>query len=75
MIFYDGDHLQEGEFLSHCYNFSGVIAVHDYKPDLPLFNHVVEAVDAFATLTTREKLIGPGSIVWFNSTTNPIPVP
>jgi hypothetical protein len=66
-IFYDGCHAEEGEFLALLHGFRGTIALHDYKPGEPGMSHVVEAVDEFALATGREKIIGAGSIVWFES--------
>lgn len=67
MIFYDGCHTEEGEFLALLTNYKGIIAVHDYKPGEVGMAHVVEAVDAYAALTQRKRLKGAGSIAWFDA--------
>lgn len=67
LIFYDGCHTQEGDFLSKLSDYKGVIALHDYKPGEPGMRHVVEAVDQFAGDQQKTRLFGPGSIVWFDA--------
>jgi hypothetical protein len=67
LIFYDGCHTEEGEFLATLVGYRGIVAVHDYKPDEPSMGHVVEAVDKFSAASGRPKLFGPGSLVWFDA--------
>lgn len=66
-IFYDGCHTEEGESLAILSDYRGVLALHDYKPKEPGMRHVVEAVDRFASDRQRAKLLGAGSIVWFDA--------
>lgn len=67
LLFYDGCHTEEGDFLVRLLNYRGVIALHDYKPGEKGMEHVVEAVNAYRDLTKRPLLFGPGSIVWFDA--------
>ena len=65
VIFYDGDHTQEAAFLAAIVDFSGRIAIHDYKPGEPAMSHVVESAEEYAAFTGRELIRGAGSIVYF----------
>lgn len=65
LIFYDGDHTQEKEFLSNLTKYPGDIILHDYKPNEPAFSHIVEAVRWFADLTGRSFILPTGSLAHF----------
>ena len=65
LIFYDGCHTEEGEFLGVLLSYFGSLAIHDYKRKEPAMSHVVESVDRYAKATGRSALPGAGSIVWF----------
>lgn len=65
LIFYDGDHSQEKEFLKRLLNYSGDIIIHDYKPNEAAFSPVVEAVQWFANLTSRPFTLPAGSLAHF----------
>jgi protein-L-isoaspartate O-methyltransferase len=67
LIWYDGCHTEEGEFLATLAGYHGIVALHDYKPGETGMRHVIEAVDKFAAESGRPKLFGAGSIVWFDA--------
>jgi len=67
MMFYDGCHTEEGEFLVRLLNYRGVVALHDYKPGEKGMEHVVGAVNAYRDLTKRPLLFCSCSIVWFDA--------
>jgi hypothetical protein len=73
MIFYDAAHRPpepyEKDFLALVEDFPGVIALHDYKPNLEEYGLAVAAMDDFAKRTGRT-MFGPvagSSIVWFEA--------
>jgi len=73
MIFYDAAHRPpepyEKDFLACVADFPGVIALHDYKPELEEYGLAVAAMDDFAKRTGRT-MFGPvagSSIVWFEA--------
>jgi hypothetical protein len=71
MLFYDAGHtfpIYEKHFLALCDDFTGIIALHDYKTWDDDMRFVVEAVDDFERATGRKRQ-GPlpkCSVVWFN---------
>jgi len=67
MIFYDGSHTQEKQFLEQLLTYPGIIALHDYKFWDEDKEHTVEAINWYAGKTHRAISLGKGSIAYFNS--------
>jgi len=71
MIFYDAAHRPpepyEKDFLAMVDGFSGIVALHDYKPKLEEYGLAVAAMEGFSKKTGRA-MLGPlagSAIVWF----------
>lgn len=66
LIFYDGCHTEEREFLSALTNHISVLIFHDYKPYELGMRHVVESLIEYNERSLRRLLRGPGSLAWFD---------
>lgn len=67
MVFYDGCHTEEADFLTYLLTYHNIIIFHDYKPNEPGMKHVVKALDNYSKSTRKPLLKGPGSLAWFNN--------